>query len=707
MGKFLLKFSVLTVLLLSALNCFADFTQDGITYENKDGYLMVKHADYNLSGEVIVPETIDGCPVRKVLGSAFSGCYNITSIRFTFDKNSPDYHYGIWLDNYAFNECYNLTKVVIPMLNVAFTDDNAFFGLPSECTVVAGLSVMFGQDALAELGLSPAQFKFLCEREVDSTSIPSNVSVIKTALDIVSRDFTTVVVRPTADPECLSTGIWYNYVWYQGQDTYTLDSENDQGFWAGFNVDGYELFNDMEIPWIEINKDSLTYSVEATKSSLRFYNINFNNEGYSPSTYDLVINNNENVQPVIDGEVMVTNLDPVKKYSFRICAMKKDGTRYRDISWLEGTTKDWESTVTFSKEATPTTIRLTVNINEAKDEKVDFIDYFLRDKGITSQGKKISDKGGVQKWVISGLMPDKFYDYIHIVYDFRLKDRDESTAQRFVDVLYISTPDIELSTLPAKVVSATSAIVAASTNLDFYDSGTVETGVEWRKLDAPASLASNVGVAPVSDGMIEGFVKNLQPTYYKFRPYCRYVDSGETVYKYGDWVTFDQTDISYFEPSVRTYAEVITTCNTAVLRGYALAGSDNIIGQGFELWRKGSYNVPVRIPAVLSAPSGDSNLITLEASGQIMEAQATDLAPDTEYAFRAYVKTDTGTFYGDEQSFTTDSDTGIDIITDADKEPVVIGIYDLTGHQVVGDPKGVVIIRYSDGTVRKAIGGIR
>ena len=170
---------------------------------------------------------------------------------------------------------------------------------------------------------------------------------------------------------------------------------------------------------------------------------------------------------------------------------------------------------------------------------------------------------------------------------------------------------------------------------------------------------------------MEGYIRNLQSTsYYNVRAFYK---SAEEDYYYGGWVTFDPSDFSYFEPTVHTYAAAEVTHSSAWMKGYILAGTDAIEKQGFEYW-------PLNSGAAKAMSVNDAavagNVQTVLATGQVMRAELRDLLPATTYCCRAFVKTATGTTYGEELTFTT---------------------LDATPH------RGVNIVRYSDGTARKML----
>lgn len=122
---------------------------------------------------------------------------------------------------------------------------------------------------------------------------------------------------------------------------------------------------------------------------------------------------------------------------------------------------------------------------------------------------------------------------------------------------------------------------------------------------------------------------------------------------------------------------------------------------GFEYGPTGtSATNSLRVNAVLSTTD---NVQTVLATGQVMTAELRGLRPSTTYCCRAFVKTATGTTYGEKQTFTTLEDlTGINSVGYApESAPTVTGYYDLSGRKSATPHRGVNIVRYSDGTTRK------
>ena len=260
------------------------------------------------------------------------------------------------------------------------------------------------------------------------------------------------------------------------------------------------------------------------------------------------------------------------------------------------------------------------------------------------------------------------------------------------------SPPIKLTTLQPKCVSNSCAIVAATTNISDEETN---VGFQWKKYDAPESLKPNEAYAAIYDGQLEGYLKNLQSaSYYNVRAFYK---AKNGTYYYSDWVTFDPSDFSYFDPTVHTYPVTQTTDRTASVRGYVLAGTDNITEQGFEYWEtNGAASVQKLVKNALLVPSTEGINVVL-STGQVMQVVLDGLKPQTTYTFRAFVRTTGGTLYGEEQAFTTEMPTGIDYIETDEVAPTIVGYYDLSGRKLAGKQRGLVIERYSEGSSRKVM----
>lgn len=175
-------------------------------------------------------------------------------------------------------------------------------------------------------------------------------------------------------------------------------------------------------------------------------------------------------------------------------------------------------------------------------------------------------------------------------------------------------------------------------------------------------------------------------------------------YYYGDWVGLDPTNTSYFEPTVHTYVSISIEGNTALVKGYALTGTDKVTVQGFKYWKSVAGAKGREGMNLVSAIPSDA--MTVEASGQVMTANLTGLDYNSTYHYVAFVTTSEGdTYYGEEQVFETGDDpTGIkDIYSEPSEKELatVIARYNMNGQLIATPQKGVNILRMSDGSVKK------
>lgn len=280
----------------------------------------------------------------------------------------------------------------------------------------------------------------------------------------------------------------------------------------------------------------------------------------------------------------------------------------------------------------------------------------------------------------------------YFTWDITLQD-DEGKTYSYNIKKQFDIPIIKITTMQPKVVSPGNVIVAAQSNLKEEEEN---VGFEWRRTDWTDDFPSNSGQAFLYDGQMEGYIRNLNTDkLWKYRPY--YESASGTRY-YGEWVGLDPTNTSYFEPTVHTYAQVNVQGNTASVRGYAMRGSDNTAEQGFKYWKSTAS-------ARAMAPGIPSNAETVTATGVVMEASLTNLDYESTYCYVAFVKTSEGeTFYGDQRQFTTGVDPdGIEgtIADKADVKPVAY--YDLNGRRLQTPQPSLVIVRMSDGSVRKVM----
>lgn len=290
---------------------------------------------------------------------------------------------------------------------------------------------------------------------------------------------------------------------------------------------------------------------------------------------------------------------------------------------------------------TPTTYTMTGS-RDMTHHDAEIVDegWTLDRKTITQHGKTLH---------VTGCEPES---YIQAEYAVMVKNGRDTK-------LYCSSsksmqlPALTLETVTeAKATSNTVALICATTNIDDEEAN---TGFEWRRYDAPDLVPSSKANCPVVDGVMTGALRNLSAsTYYKFRPFYK-AESGKTWY--GEWSAFGTADAYvYFDPTVRTYAAVCHDENSATVSGFIIAGSDDIKEQGFEYWKRDDAYATAKHT---TATTDDNTHQTVVATGQRMSAVLQNLEPNTTYIVRAYVTTEHGTTYGEEQIFSTPYSTAI------------------------------------------------
>ena len=239
-----------------------------------------------------------------------------------------------------------------------------------------------------------------------------------------------------------------------------------------------------------------------------------------------------------------------------------------------------------------------------------------------------------------GLEPNSEYKDIPVVLT-------ANTGETETVNVSFSTTALELTTKPSKVVSSTTAILLAETNMSDAE---VSCGFEYKRNDAPADMDGTKVFCPVASGQMAGRLKGLKDdVYYKYRAF--YQSAAGNMY-YGDWQYIFTGDVAVeFDPILYTYGATVVKENEATISGYALAGSEDFTEQGFEYWAESRANNSTNAPRRM--PAGLNEHFFVQASGIALHATLTNLDAGTVYKYRVYGKVGDQYYYGSEQSFTT------------------------------------------------------
>lgn len=199
---------------------------------------------------------------------------------------------------------------------------------------------------------------------------------------------------------------------------------------------------------------------------------------------------------------------------------------------------------------------------------------------------------------------------------------------------------ITLTVQEPKALSTKKARLLADVEEEADDA--VHFGFEWRRYDAPDGIPSSKVSAPLFNGKIVGTLSNLKDdVYYKYRPFYK-SDAGEMYY--GEWMGLFTGDADvFFEPEVYTKDATDITKVSALLAGIWIEGTEDIEEKGFEYW-----TIPVSKTRAVGC-----DIQTVIVTGKSLTSTVEGLKSGTEYGFRSYIKTASGTTYGEEKSFKT------------------------------------------------------
>lgn len=267
--------------------------------------------------------------------------------------------------------------------------------------------------------------------------------------------------------------------------------------------------------------------------------------GFSYNSWDSVNKRVVNVEKEYDGNEMILDGFP-PDYEVEIFPyVYYDGRKYKCPRYIIKTKA--LNPVARIVAVGPTSVEVEGSYDEG-DAVISWKGFYDRERAQTFNGNKAT---------ITGYIPET---------DNNIGFKIIASGKEFVSQdMEFTTETLQLTTLAPKCVSSSCAIVATETNISEMETN---AGFQWKKYDAPESLKPSEGYAAIYDGMLEGYLKNLQSTsYYNVRPF--YKDANDKYY-YGEWVTFDPSDFSYFEPTVHTYPVEEVDGTTATMRGYVL-----------------------------------------------------------------------------------------------------------------------------------------
>ncbi len=359
--------------------------------------------------------------------------------------------------------------------------------------------------------------------------------------------------------------------------------------------------------------------------------------------------------------VTITGLESGATYTYRAYAKTESGTTYGSnmefTTIIAPTVLVYEATDITSESAT-----LHGYVEAAYEEILECGFEYWGANGVV---KTVVATEEDMSATLTGLSP-------YVTYGFRAYAKTESETTRSENMSFTTTPiPPTVQTYEATEITENSALLSG-----YVEAGTEtirERGFEYWGPDGKVETvtASGNDISATIKGLTEG-------TAYSYRAYATTTKLGTT---YGEEVTF--TTLGPVAPTVLTYEATDITGNSATLKGAIRTGDEEILEKGFEYW------------------TGNGDVQTITSTKDYMSETVTGLKLSTTYTYRAYAKTESGTTYGENVSFTTLENT--DGVSDVNAGLEEEARYTTDGKKVSQPQRGVNIIRYSDGTAKKVL----
>jgi hypothetical protein len=601
--------------------------------------------------DVVVPQSV------KTIGrKAFFGCDSLQNIMF--DDGVSD----LVIEERAFEKCKNINKFVITsaikeVKYDAFKDAHINQLIITTTRPESFYRTYFLSGCTIETIYAPASDLSTIKNYKSSSLIPLDAIYVASDITIGSRSIAFKLVKNEI-PSGLDELPANTYPCVKIGDTEIEADENGRYVHAGLVPERTFTYT-ISAKDSHGNKVGSAYSfTKKTASLFKSFTL------YSGQTYVASSNIRLNVDPEMEqpdecrfvyGPSYTKSCD--LKYSDEVQSIKLTGfwpsttvtLKYQELKGGRVTyskeyyimTEGMGLSAEFGK-ITPTSYTMTGSRNKTSH------DAEVVDEGWTLDRETITRHGSTLH--VTGCEPES---YVNAGYAVMVKNGSETKLYYYSPSKSMQLPALTLETVTeAKATSNTVALICATTNIDDEEAN---TGFEWRRYDAPDLVPSSKANCPVLDGVMTGALRNLSAsTYYKFRPFYK-AESGKTWY--GEWSAFGTADAYvYFDPTVRTYAAVCHDENSATVSGFIIAGSDDIKEQGFEYWKRDDAYATTKHA---TATTDDNTHQTVVATGQRMSAVLQNLEPNTTYIVRAYVTTEHGTTYGEEQIFSTPYSTAI------------------------------------------------
>ena len=653
----------------------SDTSVDGIWYDfdatTQTASVTFRSSSYDsysneYTGSVVIPASVTyndvTYSVTSIGSSAFGGCRSLTSV--TIPNSVTSIGEGAFrscsgltsieipnsvtsIRNYAFYYCSSLTSIEIPN-SVTSIESDAFYGCSSLTTVTIPNSVTsIGYSAFSDCSsltsiTIPNSVTSIGYSAFRSCSSLTSITIPNSVISIGERAFYTCSGLTSIEIPNSVTSIGNEA--FLGCHNLSRVVISDITSWCNIDFSAYDSNPLYYAKHLCLNNEEVTTLIIPNSvtsiGNYAFY--------YCSSLTSVIIPNS--VTSI--GERAFYNCSGLSKIyslpqipptigSSTFNGISSDAVVYVSSSALSAyKSANYWGKMRFVgvKAEAQTTESPTSVVITASQELWEVMDEYIYQIGI-SGGEQ--EAGNTLEYI--GLEPNSEYSNIPVVLTSNTGETET------VNVTFTTTA-LTLTTQQPKVVSSTTAILLAETNMSDAE---VNCGFEWKRENAPDAMAGTKVYCPVANGTMAGRLKGLKDdVYYKYRAF--YQSTAGNMY-YGDWqYIFTGDDAVEFDPVMYTYAASAVTETEATLKGYALAGSDEFTEQGFEYWAEsrlipeGANNAPAR---AYQNAIGEHQ--SVQATGISMKVTLTNLDEGTVYKYRTYAVVNGAKVYGSEMSFTT------------------------------------------------------
>ena len=205
-----------------------------------------------------------------------------------------------------------------------------------------------------------------------------------------------------------------------------------------------------------------------------------------------------------------------------------------------------------------------------------------------------------------------------------------ASTYAMIDDLVLNYDSTQVSACTAPTGVTASNLQQTSATITWTAGGT-ETAWELQYKTASGSWSNSINVTGTPSHNLTGLTADTQ-----YQVHVRAVCSATETSNWSPVASFTTPSVPVTPPTVTTLAADNISSSAATLHGTVTNGSETITARGFQ-WK---------------ATSGGT-YTTVNATGNTMSFNLTDLAPNTGYTFKAFATTASGTTFGSEMTFTT------------------------------------------------------